>query len=63
MSRSYSYCPHCSEGMPKASIHEVLADIQICHHCGVSSPPNQTKDEILLDLIDRVEQLEARNDP
>jgi len=59
MGWEWSYCRECDKGLPKASTREVLDDAQYCSE-GHKNPPNVSKNDLLVDLFERVEALESK---
>lgn len=54
-----SYCVKCDRGLAWSSIAQVEADAHECPSCGYSNPPNRNRAEALIDLMERIERLEA----
>lgn len=61
MGWEYSYCTKCDLGLRKATPREVIEDVQFCA-AGHPNTPNTTRDELLLELIERVEVIERLKD-
>lgn len=59
MGWEWSYCRGCDRGLPRATISEVVNGAQFCS-AGHENTPNVSKDDLLLELFDRVEALEAK---
>lgn len=59
MGWEFSYCNSCGEGLPKSTPREVTDEQQECRQCHACNPPNVTRDDLLLELIERVEELET----
>ena len=60
MGWEWSYCRHpgCDRGLPRATLREVVDNEQFCGG-GHRNQPNVTRDEALLDMAERIEQLEG----
>ena len=54
---SWVYCK-CGCGLGTPSAREVLLDWYICPNCGESNNPCVTKEEVIADMLDRLEELE-----
>lgn len=59
---SYRYCPACDAGLPEPTIREDLEDWATCHHCGAELPRAKTLEEWVIELSDRVLELEMLRD-
>ena len=56
---AWAYCGECNTGLSKPTAREVVNGAQTCNN-GHPNPATMTKDELLIDLAERIEQLEAR---
>ena len=59
MGWEWSYCRSCDLGLPRSSMREVLEGVQCCS-AGHENTPNVSKDDLLVELFERVEALEAK---
>ena len=61
MGWEWSYCRHqgCELGLAKATAREVIEGVQRCP-AGHGNEPNITRDELLMDLAERIEELESK---
>lgn len=59
MGSHWSYCMHCDLGLPRATMREVLDEAQYCG-TGHANAPNVSKDDLLVELFERVEALEEK---
>ncbi|WP_157378464.1 hypothetical protein [Burkholderia ubonensis] len=61
MGWAWSYCRHpgCDQGLIRATAREVIEGVQRCQ-AGHVNEPNVTRDELLIDLMERIEALEAK---
>ncbi|MCW3657878.1 hypothetical protein K6L27_06855 [Burkholderia cenocepacia] len=61
MGWAWSYCRHsgCDQGLAKATAREVIEGVQRCAS-GHDNEPNITRDELLIDLAERVAELESK---
>jgi hypothetical protein len=58
---AYSYCSQCYNGLPKATPREVIEGGQYCAS-GHYNTANMTTDELLIELCERIEELERERD-
>lgn len=56
---AFSYCIVCGASMRKSDIWEVMANTHDCPY-GHANRPNVTRDDIMMDLLERVERLEEK---
>jgi hypothetical protein len=61
MGWEWSYCRHCDRGLRRATMREVLDGTQYCAD-GHANTPNVTKNDLLVELFERVEELERKLD-
>ena len=61
MGWEWAYCRHCDCGLGKPTAREVVEGVQHCAN-GHANTVTMTKDEFLIELAERVEELEARLD-
>jgi len=61
---AYSYCQtaDCGGGFFAASMREVINNEMLCPRCGRINTPNRTKDEVLIEMLERIETLEQVNE-
>jgi 6-phosphogluconolactonase (cycloisomerase 2 family) len=58
---AYSYCYKCKDGpLDPATASEVLSKEQECPACHALLFPNRSMDEVVVELAERIEALEAR---
>ena len=53
----YAYCENCGCYMNEPTVREVLTNSYECK-CGTINQPIKTTEDIIIDLVERVEKLE-----
>lgn len=56
---AWAYCGKCGQGFDKPTPREIVEDERVCPNCGHGQNPRVTKAEYLIDLGERLEELEA----
>jgi hypothetical protein len=61
---AWAYCRHsgCEQGLDKPTAREVIEGVQRCNS-GHDNEPTMTKDELLIEMYERIEALEAKVQP
>lgn len=55
---AWAYCDFCDCGLDKPQAFEVIAGKRLCPKCDHCAPIRQTKDDLIIELAERVEALE-----
>ena len=59
---AYTYCGKCDRGLDEPTPSQVLYDDYECPCCGYSNSCPKSVNELILELIERIETLEARSE-
>ena len=54
----WMYCNNCRQGMPEPLIREAIYGFTQCLNCETINEPGKTTEDILIELLDRIEALE-----
>ncbi len=55
---AWVYC-ECGQGLGYPSTRDVLLDCYVCPSCGLKNDPHVTKEEVMSDMLERIENLES----
>jgi hypothetical protein len=55
---SWAYCVSCHAGLSEPTAQEVVDEIVYCPHCDTQNDPHKTKDQLIVELAERVGELE-----
>ena len=55
----WKYCDKCNAELDPPTHREALTDTYECPHCGMVNDPLTSMQEIVLDLLERVKELEG----
>jgi RNA processing factor Prp31 len=56
---AYSYCKKCGHGLNQSDVHQVVNDAHECPSCGEMNKPNRSRDDLLLEAFQLIEDLDS----
>lgn len=57
---AYAYCEKCQNPFGEPTAREVIEGAKICPYCDETNQVRKTKDDLLIELVERVEELETK---
>ena len=57
---AYSYCRGCGYGLGRPTAQQIMDDEYPCPHCGVENTHCETKTELIVEMKEKIEELEFK---